>query len=108
MKLYETRLKFINLIEETFKYDNSKYEDYFNLRIDYEEISYLRQNFSIDYKFQKKTKFDDVKTTINRLECFSDIDHSKLNNLAKVLGIDSSSEKLEHTVIDIFEFLLKY
>ena len=35
LKLYETRLKFINLIEKTFKHDNTKYKDYFNLNIDY-------------------------------------------------------------------------
>lgn len=104
---YETRLKFINLIEKSFQQDRRKYRDYFCLKIDYDEVNYLCDNFNINYKFSDKRKTDSVGSTLSRLEDLSDVDSALLTNLARDLGVECTEVNPKSLVITIFEFLLE-
>ena len=104
---YETRLKFINLIEKTFQQDCRKYREYFSFNIDYNEVSYLCDNFCINYKINDKRKTDSVDNTLSRLEDLSDVDSALLTNLARDLGVECTGGNPKSWVISIFEFLLE-
>lgn len=104
---YESRLKFINLIEKTFQQDDRKYREYFCLNIDYGEVSYLRDQFSINYKINDKRKTDSVDNTLSRLEDLSDVDSAGLTNLAKDVGVECTGGNPESWIISIYEFFLR-
>lgn len=107
-KLYDFRLRLINIVQYNFMYDSRKYKNYFSLNIDYDEVSYLRENFSIYYTKNDKTIKDSVSNTLSFLEDLSDVDSAGLTNLANTLGVECNKEKPESWIQKYIQMFFEY